>query len=138
MNSKNNIQSNIEKAEEQIKLTDNYGFIALSLDKIFKESNDIITLSDPDTSIRKANEIIQSIIREDFLSGYFGRRNNQVLGIIACVSFPYYLRSEKPLFELGYTSYLMFLPIQQPDTSEWNEVIEIGDQLHKIRINVSG
>ncbi|MGU3470744.1 hypothetical protein ACLBWT_06220 [Paenibacillus sp. D51F] len=133
--SKNGIQVNIEKAERQLKSSDNYGFIALSLDKFFMDSNEIITVKDADRTIRKANEIIQSILREDFLASYFGRRTNQVLGILACVSFPYFLESDKPLFELGYTSYLMFLPIKEPDSSEWNEVIEISEKLHLININ---
>ncbi|MBY0117988.1 hypothetical protein [Paenibacillus xylanexedens] len=135
--SKNSIQANIEKAEAQIKLTDNYGFIALSLDKIFKDFNEVITIDDADKSIRKANEIILNIIREDFLAGYFGRRDSQVLGIIAYVSFPYFLKSRKPMFELGYTSYLMFLPTREQDSSGWNEVIEISQGLRRINMKMT-
>ncbi|MBD8496902.1 hypothetical protein [Paenibacillus arenosi] len=137
LNSKNSIQANIEKAENQIKQFDNYGFIALSLDKIFKETNPIVRITNPESSLRKAKEIIQNIIREDFLESYFGRRTNQILGIIACISFPYFLESEKPLFELGYTSTIMFLPIQPPDTAEWNEVLEIGEKLQNFKIHIS-
>ncbi|MGK9250642.1 hypothetical protein [Paenibacillus humicus] len=130
--SKNQIQSNIEDAERQLTSSNNQGFLALSLDKIFMNFNEIISVNDADKTIRKANEIIHSIIREDFLVSYFERRTDQVLGIIACVSFPFILNSDKPLFELGYTSYLLFLPINEPDSTEWNEVLEIGDKLHNI------
>ncbi|WP_168124053.1 hypothetical protein [Paenibacillus sp. HB172176] len=133
--SKKGIQANLEKAEEQISKTENYGFIAISLDKIFRDSNRIITLSDPDKSVREANEIIQNILAKDFVTGHFGRRSSQILGIIAYISFPYYSTSDKPLFELGYTSYIMFLPINEPDSPEWNEAVEISDQLHKLEIN---
>lgn len=132
--SKKGIQANLEKAEKQIIDSEDYGFIAISLDKIFRDYNRIITLTDADQSVRAANEIIQNILSKDFVTGYFSRRSSQILGVIAYISFPYYLTSEKPLFELGYTSYVMFLPINEPETPEWNEVIDISNQLHSMEM----
>ncbi|NQX62522.1 hypothetical protein [Paenibacillus qinlingensis] len=116
------IEKNLKKADHQIRVTNNYGFIAISLDRLYEERNRIMEIIDPDYSVRKVNEIIENTIRGTFSNTYFSNRSDQVLGIIASVSIPYIL----PRMELGYTSYMMFMPIKQDGTAEWNEAISIS------------
>lgn len=134
LNRRGSIESNIKEAEAQIKKTDHYGFIALSLDKIYKNMNTVETFNHADKSVRAATELIRVIIKEQLNQKYFSDRSSQVLGIIAHIGFPFLLKSDKPLFELGYAAYTMFLPMGEPDSSEWNEVIEINNALHRFNI----
>lgn len=136
LNGRNSIERNIKEAEHQVSLTDNYGFIALSLDKVYKNMNKVETFKDADKSVRVANELIQVIIKDQMKYKYFDTRSDQILGVIAHIGFPYLLESDKPLFELGYTAYTMFLPLKPPDSAEWNEVIEINNRLHKFNIQI--
>ncbi|OWA33538.1 hypothetical protein B9G55_19440 [Saccharibacillus sp. O16] len=134
LNGRGSIERNIRAAESQIKNTDQYGFIALSLDKIYKDMDTVETFNHADTSVRAATELIRVIIREYLNHRHFNDRSNQVLGIIAHIGFPFLLKSDKPLFELGYTAYTMFLPLGEPDSSEWNEVMEINNALQNFNI----
>lgn len=134
LNGKNSVGRNIKEAEKQISKTDNYGFIALSLDKIYKSHNEIMTFNDPDYSIRIANEMIEQIIRSYIRGSYFADRSDQILGIIAHIAFPFKYKSRKPIYELGYSAFTMFLPLALPDSAEWNEVIEISERIHRIDI----
>lgn len=136
LNGRSSIERNIKEAEYQIAKQNNYGFIALSLDKIYKNMNQVHTFNNPDKSIRLANELIQTIIKDQLKWKYFNERSPQILGIIAHIAFPYLLKSDKPLFELGYSAYLMFLPIEPPDSPEWNEVIDIGNRINKIDVRL--
>ncbi|MEK3758459.1 hypothetical protein MKZ07_08445 [Paenibacillus sp. FSL P4-0338] len=136
LNGKGNISDNIRKAEKQIQATSHYGFIALCLDNLHKLINqNILSFNNPDKSIRDAEDIVNTILRSYLKSSNFTSRTSQILGIIAVVSFPYYLYSGKPTFELGYTSYLSFLPIQSYDSPEWNEVISIQSHIKRVRLS---
>ncbi|OME81221.1 hypothetical protein BK122_17455 [Paenibacillus pabuli] len=137
LNGRGSIEQNIKEAEAQIKKTNHYGFIALSLDKIYKNMNTVETFDHADKSVRTANELIQIIIKEQIHWKQFRDRSSQVLGIIAHIGFPFLLKSDKPIFELGYTAYTMFLPIREADSSEWNEVIAINNALQKFNIQIT-